>query len=67
MNGLELLAHLREAPGHKDIPVIVVTTHGDPVTVARCLEMGARACVQKPVTSAELYKIIEGVTGDRPD
>ena len=66
MNGLELLARVRNEPAYKRIPIVMVTTHGDEVSARRCLDMGASGYVTKPVNGPELYKLIESLTGDQP-
>ena len=46
MSGLDLLHHLRAAGA--DIPIVVLTAHGDQGTRQRCLEAGAAAFLVKP-------------------
>jgi len=46
MSGLDLLHHLRAAGA--DIPIVVLTAHGDEGTRQRCLEAGAAAFLVKP-------------------
>ncbi len=52
MDGLGLLDNLR-ARG-VDVPVVVLTGHGDEFTAATCLEAGADAFLDKPPRRAEL-------------
>jgi len=66
MNGLELLQRMKSEPAYRDIPVVVITTQGKEEDVARCMALGASACLHKPFQTPELYKAIETATGARP-
>jgi two-component system nitrogen regulation response regulator NtrX len=52
MDGLGLLENLRRRA--LDVPVVVLTGHGDEVTAASCLEAGADAFLDKPPERAKL-------------
>jgi two-component system, NtrC family, nitrogen regulation response regulator NtrX len=52
MDGLALLDNLRQRG--VDVPVVVLTGHGDEFTAARCLEAGADAFLDKPPERAAL-------------
>lgn len=54
MDGMETLRHLKGNPETKTIPVVVVTTKGDPELVAQALEAGCDEYVTKPIDKAEL-------------
>lgn len=54
MNGLELLAILKENPQFTRIPVIMVTAHNDDKMVAQGLDMGAFDYITKPFSSTVL-------------
>lgn len=47
MNGFEFLTILRADEALKDIPVVVVTTSGEPQDMARSFELGAAAYIVK--------------------
>jgi two-component system, chemotaxis family, chemotaxis protein CheY len=66
MNGLELLQRMKGEPAYRDIPVIVITTHGKEGDVQRCMALGASGCLTKPFQTPELYKAIEQATGAKP-
>jgi two-component system chemotaxis response regulator CheY len=66
MNGIEVLERLARDTRYQRIPVIVVTTEGEEQTVSRCLAMGAKGYVRKPVDAPHLYKLIEELTGTKP-
>jgi two-component system nitrogen regulation response regulator NtrX len=52
MDGLALLANLRQRS--ENVPVVVLTGHGDEFTAASCLEAGADTFLDKPPQRAEL-------------
>ena len=56
MDGLGLLDNLRQRG--VDVPVVVLTGHGDEFTAAQCLEAGAMAFLHKPPERAELLLAI---------
>ncbi|HPC82648.1 MAG TPA: sigma-54 dependent transcriptional regulator [Thermoanaerobaculaceae bacterium] len=58
MDGLGLLANLRSRG--VDVPVIVLTGHGDEFTAASCLEAGADAFLDKPPERATLLLTVQG-------
>lgn len=49
MNGFELLAELAENPAYKTMPVIVISAEGEDETLARCLALGAKDFIRKPI------------------
>jgi len=58
MDGLGLLANLRSRG--VDVPVIVLTGHGDEFTAHSCLEAGADAFLDKPPERATLLLTVQG-------
>jgi len=61
MNGLEMLAHLREDPELKDTPVIMVTAVCDPHDIAVASSFGVVDYITKPFDFAELTKKISEI------
>jgi CheY-like chemotaxis protein len=61
MDGIETLRHLKEMPEAQGIPVIVVTTKGDPELVKQAFEAGCDDYVTKPVDKMELLTKIKGL------
>ncbi len=57
MDGLALLSNLRQRG--VDVPVIVLTGHGDEFTAARCLEAGADHFLDKPPERAALLLAVK--------
>ena len=47
MDGLTFLKHLRSDPGHKNLPVIVVSAMTDDQTLKQCTDLGVRSYLTK--------------------
>ena len=56
MNGLEMLANLRNIPGKESIPVFVLTTESSKDLVTRGKQHGATAWIVKPFKPDVLAK-----------
>jgi two-component system response regulator FixJ len=63
MDGLELLARLGELA--IDLPVIVVTGHGDVPTAVRAMKAGAVDFIEKPIDEAQLFAAIDAALAER--
>jgi CheY-like chemotaxis protein len=59
MNGLELVARLREDPRFRTLPILVVSADTDPETPARALQLGANAYFAKPYSPSAMRKKLE--------
>jgi len=59
MNGLELLAQIRENPRFRSLPILVVSADADPSTPARALGLGANAYFPKPFSPGAIRKKLE--------
>ena len=57
-NGREVLAELEHDALLCKIPVIVFSTTNNDIEKKRCIELGAKAYFTKPVSYAELIKVI---------
>jgi two-component system chemotaxis response regulator CheY len=61
MNGLEMLEHL-----HRDgstLPVVMLTTEGQPVLIRRAKEAGAKGWIVKPIKPEPLLAAVTRVLG----
>jgi chemosensory pili system protein ChpA (sensor histidine kinase/response regulator) len=58
MNGYELLAHLRQAPATRRIPVLVVTSRAGAKHRERALKEGAAGFLTKPVQEDQLIATV---------
>jgi len=63
MNGYELMAHLRQNPITRRIPVLVVTSRAGAKHRDRAMKEGASAFLTKPVQEDQLITIVEGLIG----
>ena len=58
-SGAEVLAWLRQQPGLKRIPVVVLTASRESVDVDHIYDLGVNAYVVKPVAFSDLVEIIK--------
>jgi CheY-like chemotaxis protein len=67
MDGLALLACMRERVDLSGLPVILCTARTDPDTVARARALGCKRIVSKPIRLADLLaKVREETANERP-
>jgi two-component system chemotaxis response regulator CheY len=58
MDGLKLVALVRQNPKMKDLPIVIITTEGAQEDRDRGLALGANAYISKPIQSSHLTKVI---------
>jgi chemosensory pili system protein ChpA (sensor histidine kinase/response regulator) len=63
MNGYELMAHLRQDPATRRVPVLVVTSRAGAKHRDRALKEGASAFLTKPVQEDQLIATVEKLIG----
>jgi len=63
MNGYELMAHLRQNPVTRRIPVLVVTSRAGAKHRDRALKEGAAGFLTKPVQEDQLTSIVDSLIG----
>jgi chemosensory pili system protein ChpA (sensor histidine kinase/response regulator) len=63
MNGYELMAHLRQDPATRRIPVLVVTSRAGAKHRDRAMKEGASAFLTKPVQEEQLISTVESLIG----
>jgi DNA-binding NtrC family response regulator len=64
LDGLGLLRELRR--DHPDVPVILITAHGDDVSAAEAAGWGAVAFLQKPIRKDDILAIVARAIGPDP-
>ena len=64
MNGFEACRKIREQENTSDIPVILVTTRGEPANVETGFQSGCSDYVTKPINSVELLAKIRNCVGN---
>ena len=61
MNGLELIANLRQLPAFKFTPILMLTTESDDAKKAAGKQAGATGWIVKPFNPEQLLRVIERV------
>ena len=61
LNGLDLLERLRQKPGARAVPVIIMTRELTSGLEQQCRGAGAVACLEKPVQVNALYQAIDPI------
>jgi len=64
MNGYELMAHLRQDPATRRIPVMVLTSRAGAKHKERALKEGAAAFLTKPVQEEQLLAAVSELIGE---
>jgi CheY-like chemotaxis protein len=64
MNGYEACKEIRRRPGTQQIPVIMVTTRGEPENVETGYAAGCSDYITKPINSVELVTKIHSFLGE---
>ena len=63
LDGIETCRRLKENPATKDIPVVMVTTKGEPEMVERAFEAGCDDYITKPLDKIELLSKVTTFIG----
>jgi two-component system chemotaxis response regulator CheY len=66
MNGLEMLAQIRDKPGNEALKVLMLTTEAQTSLVKRAKELGAVGWIVKPFKSPQLVQTVEHLTRAKP-
>jgi two-component system chemotaxis response regulator CheY len=61
MDGIQLLAAMKNAPELRAIPVVMVTTEGGEAKVGEAVRLGAAGYVRKPFTADQIKEKLAGV------
>ena len=62
MDGLQLLARIKEMDHLKNVPVIMITTEGGQGKVMEAVQLGATGYVRKPFTADQIKEKLAGVS-----
>ena len=54
INGFDLIPIIRDLPGHKETPIIIITTEGTQDHVNKAMSIGAADFIVKPFKPKEL-------------
>ena len=58
MDGLKLVALIRNDSLYEKLPIVVITTEGSEVTRERAIEIGANEYITKPLQTARLIEVV---------
>jgi two-component system chemotaxis response regulator CheY len=61
MDGLQLLARIKEMDSMKNVPVIMITTEGGQGRVMEAVQLGASGYVRKPFTADQIKEKLAGI------
>ena len=61
VNGLEMVERLKSRPEHKALPILMLTTEGQPSMIKRAKQAGAVGWIVKPFDPAKLVAAIRRV------
>lgn len=61
MDGLQLLARIKDMAHLKDVPVIMITTEGGQGKVMEAVQLGATGYVRKPFTAEQIKEKLVGI------
>jgi CheY-like chemotaxis protein len=64
MDGIEACKALRKNGMTREIPIIMVTTQGDPDSIEACRSAGCTEYVTKPITGSELLAKLRKCLGE---
>ncbi len=56
MDGLKLVSLVRNDPGYKDVPIVIITTEGASEDRERALALGANDYITKPIQTNQIIE-----------
>ena len=63
MNGLEMVERLKSRPENKSLPILMLTTEGQPSMIKRAKQAGAVGWIVKPFDASQLVLTARHLTG----
>ncbi len=66
-SGVEVLTWMREHEGLEALPVVALSSSGEPVDILRAYELGARSFYVKPTSFTDLLGLVKVLQRDFPD
>ncbi|MEE4301944.1 MAG: response regulator [Pseudomonadales bacterium] len=63
MNGLEMVEAVKAKPQNKALPIVMLTTEGQPAMIKRAKEAGASGWIVKPFDASQLVAAAQKLTG----
>jgi len=65
MNGLEIVEKIKSKPENKSLPILMLTTEGQPSLIKRAKEAGAVGWIVKPFNASQLVQTAKHLTGGK--
>ncbi len=62
LDGVEVLRQMKDNPRLKSIPVIVLSTSGNPEIIQKCIGLGSENYIIKPVNFNEFWAMIRNLS-----
>jgi two-component system chemotaxis response regulator CheY len=62
LNGLEMVEKVKQNPAHKALPILMLTTEGQPSMIRRAKEAGAVGWIVKPFDANQLVQAAKHLT-----
>ena len=62
MNGLEMVEKVKSKPENKSLPILMLTTEGQPSMIKRAKEAGAVGWIVKPFDASQLVQTAKHLT-----
>ncbi|HEY8946477.1 MAG TPA: response regulator [Polyangiaceae bacterium] len=63
MNGIEMVQRVKAEPSNGDLPILMLTSEGDPGLIKQAKAAGARGWVVKPFNPAHLVAAVHKLAG----
>jgi len=59
MNGIDMVAQVKQNPQHSALPIVMLTTEGQPALIKRAKAAGAKGWIVKPFNAAQLVAAVQ--------
>jgi two-component system chemotaxis response regulator CheY len=63
MNGIEMVTTVKSRPKNAELPILMLTTDGQPALIKRAKEAGARGWMVKPFNPTQLVAAVRKLAG----
>jgi two-component system chemotaxis response regulator CheY len=63
MNGIDMLISVKSHPKNASLPILMLTTDGQPALIKRAKEAGAKGWVVKPFNPVQLVAAVQKLAG----
>ena len=70
MSGIEMLAAVKAQAKHQALPILMLTTDGQPSLIKKAKELGAKGWIVKPFKASQLVSVVHkllALNGPSPD